>query len=414
MARADALLVNLGTFDAERRAATAAALKVAAERRIPWVLDPVFIDRSAARADYATSLVAQKPDAMRLNGAEFAALSGGEPEDAPLARYALRHARRDGADRHGRPHHRRRAAYRHRERASADGARHRHGLRGLGADRRRFSPSRAMPFEATASALLCFGVAGGLAGERAEGPGSFPAALLDALYALDKHTLEREGARHMIDLRLNAIVDPERANGRSLAELTRLVVAGGATLIQLRDKLGSTRRMIEEARAIKAVLAGTGVPLVINDRVDVALAAGADGVHVGQDDMAAADARRLLGPTAIIGLSIKSVALANAAPLEASIMSGIGGVYATTSKDNPDPPIGVGGLRAIVAALRANERRRLPCAPSPASTPATPRAVIGAGADGVAVISALSMRHPIRRAPRANCAPWSTRRWQTR
>ena len=126
----------------------------------------------------------------------------------------------------------------------------------------------------------------------------------------------------MIDLRLNAIVDPERANGRSLAELTRLVVAGGATLIQLRDKLGSTRRMIEEARAIKAVLAGTGVPLVINDRVDVALAAGADGVHVGQDDMAAADARRLLGPTAIIGLSIKSVALANAAPLDVTRLCG--------------------------------------------------------------------------------------------
>ena len=160
----------------------------------------------------------------------------------------------------------------------------------------------------------------------------------------------------MIDLRLNAIVDPERANGRSLAELTRLVVAGGATLIQLRDKLGSTRRMIEEARAMKAVLAGTGVPLVINDRVDVALAAGADGVHVGQDDMAAADARRLLGPTAIIGLSIKSVALANAAPLEAIDYAGIGGVYATTSKDNPDPPIGVDGLRAIMAALRARRQ----------------------------------------------------------
>jgi len=88
-----------------------------------------------------------------------------------------------------------------------------------------------------------------------------------------------------VDVRLNAIVDPERANGRSLSELTRLVVAGGATLIQLRDKHGTTRRMIEEARAIKAALAGTGVPLVVNDRVDVALVAGADGVHLGQEDM---------------------------------------------------------------------------------------------------------------------------------
>ena len=142
------------------------------------------------------------------------------------------------------------------------------------------------------------------------------------------------------DVRLNAIVDPERANGRSLADLTRLVVAGGATLIQLRDKHGATRQMIEQARAIKAALAGTGVPLVVNDRVDVALIAGADGVHVGQEDMRAEDARRLLGPKAIIGQSIKTVALANAAPLDLLDYVGVGGVYATTSKDNPNAQIG--------------------------------------------------------------------------
>src|SRR3954471_14508643 len=85
VARADGLLVNLGTFDAERRAATAAALEVAAERRIPWVLDPVFIDRSQPRGTYAKSLVAQNPDAIRLNGAEFNALSDNEPDDAALS-----------------------------------------------------------------------------------------------------------------------------------------------------------------------------------------------------------------------------------------------------------------------------------------------------------------------------------------
>jgi thiamine-phosphate pyrophosphorylase len=192
-----------------------------------------------------------------------------------------------------------------------------------------------------------------------------------------------------VDVRLNAIVDPEHANGRSLAELARLVVAGGATLIQLRDKHGATRQMIESARAIKKVLAGSGVPLVINDRVDVALVAEADGVHVGQDDMRVEDARRLLGPGAIIGLSIKTVALANAAPLEALDYVGVGGVYATSSKDNPDKPIGVDGLRDIVAALSARKRRVSICAI--AGIDATnARDVIGAGADGVAVISALS------------------------
>ena len=195
----------------------------------------------------------------------------------------------------------------------------------------------------------------------------------------------------MVDVRLNAIVDPERANGRSLAELARLTVAGGATLIQLRDKYGSTRRMIEEARAIKAALAGTGVPLVVNDRVDVALVAGADGVHVGQDDMRVEDARRLLGPTAIIGLSIKTVALANAAPIDQLDYVGVGGVYATKSKDNPNAPIGVAGLGAIVAAFRAR-KPGLPICGIAGIDASNAAPVIVAGADGVAVISALSMK----------------------
>jgi thiamine-phosphate pyrophosphorylase len=195
----------------------------------------------------------------------------------------------------------------------------------------------------------------------------------------------------MVDVRLNAIVDPERANGRPLAEIARLAAAGGATLIQLRDKHGSTRRMIEEARAIHAALAGTGVPLVINDRVDVAMIAGADGVHVGQDDMHVEDARRLLGPKAIIGLSIKTVALANAVPIELLNYVGVGGVYATSSKDNPNKPIGVDGLGAIVAAFRARKRDFPICGIAGIdATNAVP--VIAAGADGVAVISALSMK----------------------
>jgi thiamine-phosphate pyrophosphorylase len=194
-----------------------------------------------------------------------------------------------------------------------------------------------------------------------------------------------------VDVRLNAIVDPERANGRPLAELARMVVAGGATLIQLRDKHGTTRRMIEQARAIKAALAGSGVPLVVNDRVDVALVAEADGVHVGQDDMRVEDARRLLGRKAIIGLSIKSVALALAAPIDQLDYVGVGGVYATTSKDNPNPPIGVNGLRDIVDAFR-KRRRDLPICGIAGIDAGNAAAVVAAGADGVAVISALSMQ----------------------
>ena len=156
----------------------------------------------------------------------------------------------------------------------------------------------------------------------------------------------------MVDLRLYALVDPETSGGFALDDLARRVAGGGATLIQLRDKLGSTRRQVEVARAIKQAVAGSGVPLLINDRVDVALAAEADGVHIGQDDMAAADARRLLGPRAIIGLSIKSVAQAQAAPLDVLTYVAIGGVFVTTSKDNPDPPVGTDGFRTIAGVIR--------------------------------------------------------------
>jgi thiamine-phosphate pyrophosphorylase len=193
-----------------------------------------------------------------------------------------------------------------------------------------------------------------------------------------------------VDLRLYALVDPERAGGRDLAGLARLVAQGGATLVQLRDKRGDTRSMVERARAIKAALAPFGVPLLINDRVDVALAAGADGAHVGQDDMAVADARRLLGRDAIVGLSVKTTAQAEAAPIDLLDYVGIGGVFATTSKDNPDPPIGPAGLARIAAVFRGRAPH-FPLCGIAGIDAGNAADTIAAGADGVAVISALSL-----------------------
>jgi thiamine-phosphate pyrophosphorylase len=193
-----------------------------------------------------------------------------------------------------------------------------------------------------------------------------------------------------VDVRLYALVDPERAGKRELPELARLVAQGGATLVQLRDKLSDTRPMVEHARALKAVLAPLKMPLLINDRVDVALAAGADGVHLGQDDMAVEDARRLLGPGAIIGLSIKTVAQAEAAPLDVLDYAAIGGVFATSSKANTSAPIGPAGLARIADIFR----RRAPKLPlcAIAGIDATNAAdAVAAGVDGVAVISALSL-----------------------
>lgn len=193
-----------------------------------------------------------------------------------------------------------------------------------------------------------------------------------------------------VDLRLYALVDPERCGGRKLDDIARAVVQGGATLVQLRDKSGSTLRQIEEARAIKAALAGTFVPFLINDRVDVALAAGADGVHVGWDDMPVADARALLGREAIIGLSIKTPEQARAAPLELLDYVCIGGVFETQSKNNPEPPVGATGFAELAAIIRSR-KSNMPAGAIAGIDESNAGKVIAAGADGVAIISALSL-----------------------
>jgi len=193
-----------------------------------------------------------------------------------------------------------------------------------------------------------------------------------------------------VDLRLNAIVDPERAGGHDLADLARLCAKGGATLVQLRDKLSETRAMVATARAIKKALAPFAVPLVVNDRIDVALAAGAEGVHLGQDDMAIEDARRLLGPGAIIGLSIKTVAEAEAARVDLIDYVGSGGVYVTLSKQQKNAPIGPAGLARVVSVFK-RRAPKLPLCGIAGIDASNAAEVIAAGADGVAVISALSL-----------------------
>jgi thiamine-phosphate pyrophosphorylase len=148
--------------------------------------------------------------------------------------------------------------------------------------------------------------------------------------------------------------------------------------------------MVDRARDIKAALNAFQVPLLINDRVDVALVCGADGVHVGQEDMAIEDARRLLGRAAIIGLSIKTATQAEAAPLDNLDYVGVGGVFATSSKENPAPPIGVAGLARIADIVR-RRAPRFPLCGIAGITLDNASHVIAAGADGVAVISALSL-----------------------
>jgi thiamine-phosphate pyrophosphorylase len=202
-----------------------------------------------------------------------------------------------------------------------------------------------------------------------------------------------------LDLRCYAVLDPARCRGRDPVELAAAAARGGATLLQLRDKTSPTPALVETVRRLRAALEPYAVPLLVNDRVDVALEAGAEGAHVGQTDMPAAEARRLLGPDAIIGVTVHHAHESDAIDPEVADYAGIGPIYETRSKDPGDPPIGPEGLTALLGELRA----RLPGFPAVGIAGidhlnAPP--VIWAGADGVAVISDIFMADDVEGATR--------------
>ncbi|NKB51619.1 MAG: thiamine phosphate synthase [Rhizobiaceae bacterium] len=200
------------------------------------------------------------------------------------------------------------------------------------------------------------------------------------------------------DISLYGIIDPHRTGGRALADLTRAAADGGVTLLQYRDKEGDTRSLIENATTIKQALSGYDAPLLINDRVDVALAVEAEGVHVGQSDMTPKDARRLLGPNAIIGLTIKTEQHAVQAPLDLIDYACIGGVYTTLSKDNPSN-IGLQGWREIAAHFR-QAAPDLPVGAIAGIDASNLEVVLQNGADGAAIISAIFMADDVTMATR--------------
>jgi thiamine-phosphate pyrophosphorylase len=191
-----------------------------------------------------------------------------------------------------------------------------------------------------------------------------------------------------LDISLYGILDPQVARGRSLAAMARAAANAGATLLQYRAKLLTTCDMVREAASIHSALVGTGVPLLINDRVDVALAMGAEGVHLGHDDMPFANARRLLGPDAIIGATVKNEGHLSAIPPEAVSYLCIGGVFATSHKDNPDAPVGIEGFRHLREAARTRFGH-MPVGAIAGITADNLTPLIASGADGVAVIGAM-------------------------
>ncbi|GEP11517.1 thiamine phosphate synthase [Methylobacterium gnaphalii] len=199
------------------------------------------------------------------------------------------------------------------------------------------------------------------------------------------------GAQNPVDLRLYGLLDVGVLGGDAerLAELASEAVAGGCTLLQYRDKdMDSARAALARIRAIRAAVEGR-VPVLVNDRVDLALAAEAEGVHLGQGDLHPNEARRLLGAGAIIGLTVKTGAQADELYRLPVDYACIGGVFATTSKDNPDAPVGLDGLQRLVVRGRLARGQSLPLGAIAGIDAGNVAEVIAAGADGVALISAL-------------------------
>ncbi|MFR9620742.1 MAG: thiamine phosphate synthase [Rikenellaceae bacterium] len=189
--------------------------------------------------------------------------------------------------------------------------------------------------------------------------------------------------RASIDLSLYLVTDSGLTRGRDLRDVVREAVEGGVTIVQLREKEMATGDFVALARDLKIILDPYGVPLIINDRVDVALAADADGVHIGQLDMAYEDVRRLLGEDKIVGLSTENlVEVEEANSLDVDYI-GISPVYDTQTKTDTSPAFGLEGCR------RAVELTRHATVAIGGMNMSTVGAVVATGVDGVAVVSAI-------------------------
>lgn len=197
------------------------------------------------------------------------------------------------------------------------------------------------------------------------------------------------------DYTLYLVTDRAAARGRSLEDVVHEAIEGGVTMVQLREKNAATNEILELAMALRAVTARSGVSFIINDRVDIALACGADGVHVGQNDMKCSVARKIVGPGRILGVSVSTVQEAQDAEADKADYLGVSPIFDTPTKRDTPPATGLDGLKRIRAAVR------LPLVAIGGISAANAAAVIRSGADGLAVVSAIVANPEPRSAARA-------------
>ena len=187
----------------------------------------------------------------------------------------------------------------------------------------------------------------------------------------------------IVDYSVYLVTDRELARGRTTLEIAAAAIRGGVSCIQLREKTCSTREFIDEALAIRSLLARHEIPLIINDRVDVALAVKADGIHLGQKDMPCSMARQLIPESMIVGISVESLDDAIVAQKDGADYLGVSPIYSTPTKTDTAQPLGLEGLRSIRSEVD------LPLVGLGGLNADTAEAVIHNGADGVAVVSAI-------------------------
>jgi thiamine-phosphate pyrophosphorylase len=201
--------------------------------------------------------------------------------------------------------------------------------------------------------------------------------------------------RRVLDPTLYLVADGSACGERGVVATVAAAVAGGVTAVQLRDHRATTRELLATASELRDMLAGTGVCFLVNDRLDVALAAGADGVHVGQSDLPVEDARAIAGPDFIIGWSVTNIAEARTAaalPPGTADYLGVGPIFPTPTKADATPPMGVNGLRAVC------DLSLLPCVAIGGITADQAGGLFAAGAAGVAVVAAICSATDPRRA----------------
>lgn len=393
--KCDALLINIGTLDSAFLEGVRKAAAAACGKGLKWVLDPVGVGASAARRDASIELIRDfHPSIIRANASEVKALEaalsgsgaeGGRGVDSTVrSEDALEAAKRlaaasgavvsmsgetdfitDGT-----------------EVVKIEGGSPVMPLvTAMGctasALTAAFSANASTPMEAASKAMEMMARAAEMAASKTSLPGSFQTEFIDAVSRLSREPFERKL------LKLYLVTDRGLAGERDIADIVREAAAGGVTMVQLREKEIGTEKFIHLAKELGSVLRPLGIPLIINDRVDVALASDADGVHIGQSDMPYEDARRILGPDRIIGLSVENmeqVIEANALDVD---YIGISPVFATPTKTDTAKPFGLEGLREAV---------RLSIHPTVAiggMNAATAGDVMAAGADGIAVVSAI-------------------------